>query len=160
MKITAERKLKLQQNLIAARARKAELSRLGLLKEKQTKNREKAEAEARDIYIKRIYPALKKLTDIQMEEAVKPENREERKYVIDQLIGKPAEVKKVNVDKQSLKNIETEMRDWGDGKAKTEAVKEETPTLDPNSTVNPNSISNTDTQAAHTEEETTIEPLE
>lgn len=103
--MTPEQKQKLVDNLKIAREKKQKMIAAGTYKKKTTKLREQAEQEFREKYTNIIAPYFKKISTIQMEEALKPENKEERKYVLDQFIGKPAEVKKIDVKPTQLKEI-------------------------------------------------------
>lgn len=120
-----EAKRKILAGLEKARRVKAEMSKNGTLKQKQTKLREEAEQQARELYFNKLIPKLRKLTDIQIEEALKPYNSKERMYVINQLVGKPTELQKISPDKQSVKDLEQKMRGWAGVKDSIERIKVE-----------------------------------
>lgn len=50
---------------------------------------------ARQIYLEKMSQQWETITQVHIEEAIKPENREERKEAIHQFIGKPTETMEV-----------------------------------------------------------------
>jgi len=119
-----EVKAKRLAGLVKARERVKELAREGKLHKKTTKIREEAEQQARELYFKKLIPKLKQLTEVQLAEALLPQNSRERQYVINQLVGKPTELQKVNTDKQSVKDLEQNMRGWAGLKEQIEKLPE------------------------------------
>ena len=53
---------------------------------------------ARRIYEEKLAERFDKMTDVQFNAAVKEENSRERMYAIDQMIGKPTETKKIELE--------------------------------------------------------------
>lgn len=117
-------KRKRLEGLKKARAKVQELAKEGKLHKKTTKIREELEQEARERYVKKIFPKLKELTEVQLAEALLPQNSRERQYVINQLVGKPTELQKINTDKQTVKTLEEKMRGWAGVKQEIQKIPE------------------------------------
>ena len=59
---------------------------------------------AREIYLQRLADDLHELTDIQLEQAKKPENAQERMYALNQVVGKAIE--KVEVEQTTTLKVD------------------------------------------------------
>ncbi|MEO5366666.1 MAG: hypothetical protein H7831_09990 [Magnetococcus sp. WYHC-3] len=121
MKFKSKEELKKwrQEKLVEARKIRMEKiakGTLGCKKNKEKKTREDLEKEAREAYILRVFPVLKKLTKVQIDSALDPNNPQERQYLLNQLIGKPSEKQNVSLDDGKLKDMGDKVRGWLDNK--------------------------------------------
>lgn len=110
-----ELKEKRREWLELANQRRKEKALNGELKTNgKKKKREEFEKVARSKFLNIVLPALKQLAIVSRDEAKNPANFNERKYLLDQIIGKPAEMKEVSVQPQQLKDLSDNIKALAD----------------------------------------------